>query len=896
MNLIKQKLAKYLILKEQETEDNEEEEEGQLQPDTEMFVVKKGNAYTCISNGMFKFLDMSQFLAPGSSYASFIKSYGCELEKGFMCYEWLDNIEKLSHTSLPPIEAFYSKLKGFNVLEADRIPFDKLIGEGKTKEEALVILGLTSEPPTKEEVYEGLKRVWVDKGMTTFADYLKFYNCLDVIGFVQGTKAVHEFYQKTLRVDLFKEAISVPGVARKLLFRCARQAQASFSLFPEKHADLYQKIRNNLIGGPSIIFRRHSKAGQTVLRDADASITDRQKCQRVVGYDANALYLWAIGQDMPVSFYIRRKENVEDPEQNFKPDKSWKWFTMFHWMDWLILKQNANISHQQNSGREHKIGKYRVDGFDEMSKTCYEYNGCYWHACARCGYNLTEKGAKRWEKTQKRKAFLKRKGFNVVEKWECEFNRERKENKELDSFIKSRLPSFYNKYGNKSVSMDQILSAVKDDEFFGMIECDIECPEQWDPEHVRSIPPEAYFGEMCPLFVTCKIPFELIGEKMQKFVKDNNMSQKDRTLLVGGMKAQKVLLASPLVKFYLDHGMKITRIYETVEYQKMPCFRKFAEEVTKHRRAGDIDSKKAMQAATMKLIGNSGYGSLIMDKSKHRQVKYVDSKPRACMLVNRRRFRKLTELSDQYFEVEMAKESIALDLPIQLGYWILQLAKLRMLQFYYDLVDKYCDRRMFEYNEMDTDSAYYSIAGPCLEQIVREDMREQFYNEWPDWFPAESCTTHHDEWVRTKLARSEWDVRDKACCRNRKLADKRTPGLFKLEYEGNEIIGLCSKTYYVQGDKDAKFSAKGVNKSSVKPEHYRDVLENETVKSVKNTGIRPHAKSVASYKQEKIGFNYFSCKRRVLDDGINTKPLDVVLTPIEKPLVPGNPGEDLLEH
>lgn len=46
--------------------------------------------------------------------------------------------------------------------------------------------------------------------------------------------------------------------------------------------------------------------------------------------------------------------------------------------------------------------------------------------------------------------------------------------------------------------------------------------------------------------------------------------------------------------------------------------------------------------------------------------------------------------------MEMAKRVIKLDLPIQLGYYILQNAKLRMLEFYYDFMDVYVDRVDFE--------------------------------------------------------------------------------------------------------------------------------------------------------------------------------------------------------
>lgn len=40
-----------------------------LHEDSEMFVVKKNNAYASIATEQLKFLNISQFLAPGSSYA-----------------------------------------------------------------------------------------------------------------------------------------------------------------------------------------------------------------------------------------------------------------------------------------------------------------------------------------------------------------------------------------------------------------------------------------------------------------------------------------------------------------------------------------------------------------------------------------------------------------------------------------------------------------------------------------------------------------------------------------------------------------------------------------------------------------------------------------------------------
>ena len=46
------------------------------------------------------------------------------------------------------------------------------------------------------------------------------------------------------------------------------------------------------------------------------------------------------------------------------------------------------------------------------------------------------------------------------------------------------------------------------------------------------------------------------------------------------------------------------------------------------------------------------------------------------------------------------------------------------------------------------------------------------------------------------------------CCVERKQNDKRTPGLFKTEWEGDEMISLNSKSY-MGGGAETKTSCKG---------------------------------------------------------------------------------------
>ena len=106
-------------------------------------------------------------------------------------------------------------------------------------------------------------------------------------------------------------------------------------------------------------------------------------------------------------------------------------------------------------------------------------------------------------------------------------------------------------------------------------------------------------------------------------------------------------------------------------------------QIAQARFDGDRDKDKALIAETMKLIGNSSYGKLITNKEKHHDIVYVNESEIGSEIMNEH-FYSLTELPNGYYEVEKAKTRINLDLPIHLGVFILNYAKLRMLEFYYD--------------------------------------------------------------------------------------------------------------------------------------------------------------------------------------------------------------------
>jgi hypothetical protein len=847
LNLIKEYLPKYLCLSD---------------PEEKSFVVKKNNKYLCISNRRLKFLDLTQYLAPGTSYENFLKSYEIAEKKAFFPYDYFSDIGKLEETCLPPMEAFYSELKKVNVLSAEYARYQMLLDKGMTPDKALKSMKLEKIPNTGEENYVWLQKLWKDEGMKTFADLLVYYNNTDVRPGLLAIEKMRQFYQDK-GVCLFKSTISLPGVARLLLFRCAEKNKAYFALLGERDRDLHYKISKGIVGGASTIYRRFHEVGKTFIRN-----NPLKGVENIVGYDSNSLYLNALSREMPTGTPIRRHK-----KNGFKPEITHKHESMFHCLDYISLTENIAICHKQNSEHELRIGPYLMDGWLPNTNKLWEFQGCWWHACSCVkATNQNNKWLERKrEETRLKREYLESEGYEVCYIRECDFKRQIKNDSLLSEFISSKRPVFYQKYP-RAVSESTIIDAISWGLLYGIVDCDIQVPETWDQSHVEideEEGPQQYFGEFSPLFANTDIPFDKIGDHMQQHVIDKGLSQKPRRSLVGGMKAKRLLLGTPLLQWYINHGLQITAIYEVVEYNPLPCFREFGGMVTDARREGDKGGDSSVIPNTMKLIGNSGYGSLLINKMLHTNTRYVEGETNATRMVNSPRFKKMCPLPEELYEVESSKSRIVIDTPTILGFMILQYAKETMLRFYYDFLIEYCRKDCWEFMESDTDSIYIAISGQTIEDILKPEMRERFHKD---------LYGHCDE---DKISATTYFFPRK-CCHKHEKFDNREPGLFKLEFNGGTVmINLCSKTYFIKGRVGEKFSSKGISKKSVEnPEQvFRNVLESRESQSCVNMGFRARNNTIFTYTQMRAGFAYHYVKREGLADGVSTKPLDITLCP-----------------
>ena len=130
--------------------------------------------------------------------------------------------------------------------------------------------------------------------------------------------------------------------------------------------------------------------------------------------------------------------------------------------------------------------------------------------------------------------------------------------------------------------------------------------------------------------------------------------------------------------------------------------------------------------------------------------------------INNNRFKRINFITDQLYEVELVNSEIEHQEPIIVGFFILQYAKLRMLELYFNFSKKFCDTEKYEELEMDTDSLYSALSEEKLEDIILPEKR----NEW-EAIRSRDCT---DSFTRNATG----NLFRKTRCTAHKKHDERT--------------------------------------------------------------------------------------------------------------------------
>ena len=158
--------------------------------------------------------------------------------------------------------------------------------------------------------------------------------------------------------------------------------------------------------------------------------------------------------------------------------------------------------------------------------------------------------------------------------------------------------TFYTIVQNVKPYKNTLLKAIENEEVFGYIRCDVTSPEAMIEKHLKN-------GFLFPPIISRKVIGDDMLSPFMKELTEKRKSIRPTKSPVQTYHGKNLFLFTPLVKLYIEMGLKISNVTEVVQYQPGKCFLPFANRVVKLRSEATRDGDDAKQL-TAKLFGNSG--------------------------------------------------------------------------------------------------------------------------------------------------------------------------------------------------------------------------------------------------------------------------------------------------
>ena len=330
------------------------------------------------------------------------------------------------------------------------------------------------------------------------------------------------------------------------------------------------------------------------------------------------------------------------------------------------------------------------------------------------------------------------------------------------------------------------------------------------------------------------------SEKKEMQVKD----EKTTKLILNLNDKDKYVVHIKTLKFYLQHGLKLKKVHRCIGFDQKEWLKPYIDFNTGKRKEAKSDFEKDL----FKLMNNAVYGKTMEDKKKHKDFELVQSSQKLEKLISSPQFRHSHIINEELVGVEKVKMKLKLDKPMFIGMSILDLSKLHMYSFYYDVLkEHYKDNINLVYT--DTDS------------FVLHTRTDDIYEDF-------NKISHHFDFSNYPEIHKSYDK-----------TNKKVLGKFKSE-ETEEIthfIGLRPKcyAYKVYDEEKERKKAKGTLKRVVKNElnydkYDRTLMLNEKFSNRQNS-IRSYKHNIFSITQDKVSLTSF-CNKRYWYNNISSVP------------------------
>jgi hypothetical protein len=159
------------------------------------------------------------------------------------------------------------------------------------------------------------------------------------------------------------------------------------------------------------------------------------------------------------------------------------------------------------------------------------------------------------------------------------------------------------------------------------------------------------------------------------------------------------------LKLYLSLGMKLLRVHRVVAFRQEPWHKPYVELNTKMRQQAKTDFEKDF----FKLMVNAFFGKSMENVRKRRKVDLVSDAGKLKKLLAKQQLQQFVIVNEEVVMVERIRAKVTLNKPIYIGFTVLDVSKLLMFDFHYNVIAKRYGknaRLLFT----DTDSLCYHLA------------------------------------------------------------------------------------------------------------------------------------------------------------------------------------------
>jgi len=328
--------------------------------------------------------------------------------------------------------------------------------------------------------------------------------------------------------------------------------------------------------------------------------------------------------------------------------------------------------------------------------------------------------------------------------------------------------------------------------------------------------------------------------------KNLNSAYKNNKLIPNLYNKNKYIIHSRHLKLVKELGLKVDKIYRILSFNQSKWLKPYIDFTVNQRKQAENDFAKDF----FKLMNNSVFGKTMENQRNRIIIKIIMNDKQLLKVTKQPTLETFTIIDKDLALCKMKKTTLNINKPIYIGFTVLELSKVLMYNFYYNVLKKlYPQNNQLTLLYTDTDS--------FILKILTKDIFKDF------------------EKISHLMDFSDYPSNHTLFSNN----NKKENGKFKDEAKSEiieEFIALKSKMYsikYASGyiKKAAKGIKKNVAENKLRHEMYHDALFLKNHYLTEQMHIISKDHEIFTQKVLKLSLHAFDDKRFILNNNIETK-------------------------